>query len=201
MTKKSEITPPPDIRSWCFPLLPAWDEQMQLSCLTGELYKPHRKRDSRAALVRSVRPGSIVEVVDAFLLAIAVGRTDVRGRDLVRVMDEIEERGGIIRELSTGHETPKNRRQMRERAFRMIADHARGRRSAENGKLSTGAPPTWPREGHIYEGYETVWRSRQYDNDDERMTAIAKRFGKSPSRVWLRQQFGSPHSKQAGGKA
>lgn len=31
---------------------------------------------------------------------------------------------------------------------------------------------------------------------DERMTAIKKRYGKSPSRVWLRQQFGSPHSKQ-----
>jgi hypothetical protein len=201
MSKKSEIEPPkPDLRSWCLPLLPHWPEQMQLHRLTGEMYKPDRKRDARAALIHSVRDGSIVEVYDAFLLAVPFGRADVRFRDLVAVMDEIEERGGIIRELSTGHETPKHRRKMRDRARRMITDHNRGRKSAENGKLSTGRPPTWPSSGPVYEGYRTIWESRRYDNNDERRTAIAKRFGKSPSGVWLRQQFGSPHSKQAGGE-
>ena len=202
MSKKPEIPEPkPDIRSWCNPLPPTWSAVMQLQHLTGELYTPDRKRDSRAALIRSVRDGSIVEVWDAFLLAIGSGRVDVRRRDLVAVMDEIEERGGIIRELSTGDETPKHRRRLRERAFRMIGNHAQGRRSAVNGAMSTGRPPTWATTGHVYEGYEAIWQSRRYKNDDERMTAIVKRFGKSPSRVWLRQQFGSPHSKQAGDKA
>ncbi len=163
---------------------------MQQQRLTGELYAPHRKKDMREALIRSVRQGSIVEVCDAFLLAVGSGRCDVRRRDLVTVMDQIEDRGGIIRELSTGDETPKRRRRMRERAFKMISAHARGRRSAENGSLSRGRPPTWPNSGQVYEGMKLLWQSRRYTNDNQRMAAIAKNFGKSPSRVWLRQQFG-----------
>ena len=195
MAKKLDIPEPKtDIRSWCAELLPNYPEAMQLKRLTGVVYKPGREGKGRAKLVKSVRQGSIVEVVDVFLLAQTIGRTDVRYRDLVAAMDEIEERGGTIRELSTGHETPRNRRVMRERARLMIIAHAR--RPEANGSISTGAPPTWPRSGPIYEGYETIWRSRRFDNDDERMTAIKKRYGKSPSRVWLRQQFGSPHSKQ-----
>ncbi len=167
---------------------------MQLERLTGEIYKPYRKGDARKALVHSVRPGSIVEVLHAFLLAQIIGRVDVRRRDLVRVMDEIEDRGGIIRELSTGDETPKNRRRIRERAFEAICSHARGKRSAANGALSTGAPRTWPRSGQIYEGYRNIWGSRRYTNDNQRRAAIVKNFGDAPSRVWLRYEFGSPHS-------
>ncbi len=180
----------PDIRSWCHPLPPTWGEAMQLQRLTGELYRPHRKKDHRAAMVRSVRPGSIVEVLDAFLLAVGFGRCDVRRRDLVAVMDAIEDRGGIIHELSTGHETPKHRRKMRERAFRMIGDHAKGRRSAENGKLSTGRPPTWPRSGPEYEVMRAEFHSRKNRNDNDRIVAIKRKLGYCPSRVWLRQQFG-----------
>jgi len=194
MPKKSEIVEPkPDLRSWCNPLPPTWPESMQRERLTGELYMPDRKRDARAELIRSVRDGSIVEVCDTFLLAQTIGRVDVRRRDLIRVMDEIEDRGGIIRELSSGLETPKGRRRMREQAFTAITNHARGRRSAGNGAMSTGAPRTWPREGQIFEGYRTLWESRRYRNDNERMTAIRKNFGDCPSRVWLRNTFGSPH--------
>ena len=191
MSRKSEIEPlKQDVRSWCHPLPPTWGEQMQRQRLTGEVYAPDRKRDSRAALVRSVRQGSIVEVLDAFLLAIAVGRADVRYRDLVNVMDEIEERGGSIRELSTGDETPRHRRRMRERARRMIGDHNKGRQSAGNGKLSTGAPQKWPRSGPEHEIMEAQFHSRKNQNDNERMVAIKQKLGYCPSRVWLRQQFG-----------
>jgi hypothetical protein len=194
MPKKSEITEPkPDLRSWCNPLPPTWPESMQRERLTGELYMPDRKRDARAELIRSVRDGSIVEVCDTFLLAQTIGRVDVRRRDLIRVMDEIEDRGGIIRELSSGLETPKGRRRMRERAFEAITNHARGRRSAVNGALSTGAPRTWPREGQIFDGYRNIWQSRRYRNDNERRTATEKNFGDCPSRGWLRNTFGSPH--------
>ena len=163
---------------------------MQLQRLAGVVYKPDRKVDARAKLIQSVRDGSIVEVWDCFLLASATGRSDVRYRDLVAVMDEIEERGGIIRELSTGDETPKRRRRMRERAHRMITDHARGRRSAENGKMSTGAPQRWPRSGPEYEIMAAQFHSRKNRNDNERRVAIKHKLGYSPSRVWLRQQFG-----------
>jgi len=192
MPRKPEIIEPkPDLRSWCHPLPPTWGEAMQLQRLTGELYKPERKRDARAELIRSVRDGSIVEVWDCFLLASATGRSDVRYRDLVAVMDEIEERGGVIRELSTGDETPKRRRRMRERARKMITDHARGRKSAANGALSTGAPQRYPRKGPEFEIMEAQWFSRKNQNDNERIAAIKQRLGYVPSRGWLRQQFGN----------
>ncbi len=201
MSRKSETDPPkPDVRSWCRPLPPTWGEAMQLQRLTGEMYKPMRKGDARASMVRSVRLGSIVEVWDAFLLAIAVGRADVRYRDLVNVMDEIEERGASIRELSTGDETPRHRRRMRERARRMIGDHNKGRQSAENGKLSTGAPQRYPRKGPEYEIMEAQWYSRRNKNANERRVAIKQRLGYCPSRVWLEGQFGTPHGKQASGE-
>ena len=197
MVEKPDL-PPPDIRSWCLPLPPQWPERTQRERLTGEIYTPGRHDNGRDKLIGSVRPGSVVEVLDTFLLAVPIGRTDVRKRDLVIAMDEIEDRGGIIRELSTGDEMPKDRRRMRARAFDMITAHAKGRRSAANGALSTGAPRTWPREGPIYDGYRQIWESRRYKNDDQRLTAIRKNFGDSPSRVWLRQTFGSPHDTREG---
>ena len=192
MAEKTDLLKP-DIRSWCLPLPPQWPERMQLDRLTGEVYTPGQHNNGRDKLVGSVRHGSIVEVVDAFLLATPLGRTDTRKRDLVAAMDEIEDRGGIIRELSTGDETPRGRRRMRNRAFDMITAHAKGRRSAVNGALSTGAPRTWPREGPLFDGYRMIWESRRYKNDDQRLTAIQKNFGDCPSRQWLRNAFGSPH--------
>lgn len=183
----------PDIRSWCNPLPPNYPEAMQLQRLSGVVYQFDRYGHGRDGLIHSVRPGSIVEVVDAFLLAKIIGRTDARYRDLVAAMDEIEERGGIIRELSTGDETPKARRRMRDRAREMIIAQARGRKSAENGRFSSGAPPIWPKSGQVYEGYRTIWQSRRYTNDNQRITAIVNNFGDSPSRAWLRNKFGSPH--------
>jgi len=199
MVKKIDIPEPkPDLRSWCCPLLPNFPEEMQLNRLTGVVYKPGRDGKGRSKLILSVRHGSIVEVVELFLLAATIGRTDVRFRDLVAAMDEIEERGGIIRELSTGHETPHNRKVMRERARQMIVNHAR--RPEANGKISTGAPRTYPRSGHDFEVMDTIQHSRRYKNDDERETAIEKRLGYCPSRVWLRQHVGGPHDKQPDNK-
>ena len=194
MVQKPDFPDPkPDLRSWCNPLPPQWPEKTQLEQLAGELYAPDRHGKGRDRLIRSVRHGSIVEICDTFLLAVTTGRADVRKRDLVAAMDEIEDRGGIIRELSTGDETPKRRRRMRERAFEAITAHAKGRRSAANGTLSTGAPQTWPRSGPVFEGYRTIWESRRYKNDNQRLTAIVKNFGAAPSRVWLRNMLGSPH--------
>lgn len=200
MARKTDIQEPkPDIRSWCCELLPNYPEAAQLKLLTGIGYKPGRDGKGRAKLALSVRHGSIVEVTELFLLAARTGRTDVRYRDLVAAMDEIEERGGIIRELSTGDETPHNRKRMRERARQMIINHAR--RPEANGKISTGAPRTFPREGHEFEVMDTIQHSRRYKNDDERRTAIKKRLGYCPSRVWLRIHLGSPHGNEQSDKA
>ncbi|MGA8615151.1 MAG: hypothetical protein WB760_26420 [Xanthobacteraceae bacterium] len=200
MVKKPDTAEPkPDIRSWYAELLPNYPAAAQTPRLNGIPYTWGRDGKGRRKLINSVRPGSIVEVVDAFLIALGTGRTDVRFRDLVAVMDEIEERDGIIRELSTGHETPRNRKAMRERARQMIINHAR--RPEANGKLSTGAPRTYPREGHDFEIMCTIQHSRRYDNDDEREVAIEKRLGYCPSRNWLRQFCGGPHDKQQSDKA
>ena len=83
-----------DIRSWCNPLPPNYGERGQRERLTGEIYQPDKYGNGREALVSSVRRGSIVEVVELFLLAKVTGRADGRRRDLLKVMDEIEEKGG-----------------------------------------------------------------------------------------------------------
>ena len=80
---------------------------------------------------------------------------------------------------------------MRERARKMITDHARGRKSAANGALSTGAPQRYPRKGPEFEIMEAQWFSRKNQNDNERIAAIKQRLGYVPSRGWLRQQFGN----------
>ena len=117
---------------------PSWGEVVQREKLTGEVYTT----DQRDALINSIRKGSIVEVTETFLLAKTTGRSDSRKRDLLAIIDKIEEKGGIIRELATGNQSnvPKQGRQMQARAFGLIISSARGKNSAVNGAMSKGRP-------------------------------------------------------------
>jgi hypothetical protein len=61
-------------------------------------------------------------------------------------------------------------------------------------------PPKRPKAGrppanftlHELQIMETIWQSRRYHNDDERLTKIKAMTGKRPGRAWLWHHFGSP---------
>ena len=176
-----------DTRSYLNPMKPCWGEEGQREKLTGVVYAA----TEREALVRSVRKGSIVEVVETFLLATTSGRANKRRRDLLQIVDKIEDRGGIIRELATGHQSniPKQWRLMQARAFELITSSARGKNSAANGRLSAGRPrKQYPAEQ--LKLMETVWFSRRYKTTTERMSYLAGQ-GIKVRRSWLYSRFGT----------
>ena len=187
----------PDIRSLCNPN-PRLGEAAQIALLTGEIYYFKDRKE----LIKSVRRGSVVEVVEAYLLATGSGRSDSRKRDWMKAVDEIEDKGGIVLEASTGRRSD-NRKEWRAaqaQAFEQIASSGRGRKSARNGALSKGAPG-WnpmPEQRHVA---EIEWFSRKHKTDHERMAAIQEKLGKhAPSRTTMRKYFGSPYAVRKGGK-
>ena len=181
----------PDIRSLCNPQ-PRLAESTQLALLHGEIYF-FKDRDK---LFRSIRRGSLVEVVEGYLLAKPTGRSDSRKRDWLKAVDEIESRGGVVWESSTGRRSdkPKEAREMQAQAFEQIASSGRGRKSALVGALSKGAP-RWNPTPEAKAVAEKEWFSRKHRTDNERMTAIQAKLGKdAPSRTTMRKYFGSPYA-------
>ena len=84
-----------------------------------------------------------------------------------------------------GVDRPKARRLLH--AYEQIATSGRARKRHKEGR----PPDDWT--SHELGVMETVWFSRRYKNDDERLTAIEKRIGSKPGRTWMRNKFGSPH--------
>ena len=183
----------PDIRSFWNPV-PRLGEAAQKSVLTGELYGPTQ----RDALIRSVRPGSVVEVAELYLLAKADLRADARRNDLLKTMAAIEGKPhfGIVVEASTGRrsDNPKQSREMLAHAFKQISTGGKGRHSAVNGALSKGAPgwlPT-PEEKAIC---SEEWFSKKNATIDDACIRIKGRLGKrAPSRTTLYKHLGSPYA-------
>lgn len=179
----------PDIRSFWNPV-PRLSEATQKGLLTGELYGP-KERDG---LVQSVRRGSLVEVVELYLLARASGRSDSRKRDLLKTWDAIEARGGIVIEQSTGRRSDKAKdaREMQAQAFEQLSRSGKGQKSARNGALSKGRAP-WNPTPEVKRVCEAEWFSRKHENDDERVAAIQAKVGKkdAPGRSTLHKYFGS----------
>ena len=180
-----------DIRGYVNPFAPGRTVSGQAAAVNVdgcEVYTEDRHGKQIDALLRSVRKGTVVLVEELYCLAPGIGRIDRRRRLLAERIEDIKAKGGHIRELATGMETGKGKLPaMLLRAYEQMATSGRARRRGKEGR-----PPVWPTSGPVYDGMEMIWQSRRYQNDDERKTAISKRFGSSPSNVWLRQQFGSP---------
>lgn len=182
-----------DVRSYCNPFPPRFSTEAQQAKLTGELYTEDRKGHQIESLIASVRKGSVVEIVELFLLAPTHFRPQKRRRLLAERVEAIEGRGGSIRELATGWDTKKGHLpRMFVRAHEQIASSGR----AGIGKAKSGRPVKWILTPHDKEIIEGIWQSRRYANDDERVVAVHKRTGKKLSRAWLRLHFGSPHDRQ-----
>ena len=177
----------PDIRSFKNPFPPSYGDQWQAERLTGEVYTDWD------ALLRSVRPGSIVEVAEGFLLAPVTGKPSRRRDALLARIDQVKERKGVLHELSTGHRS-NNRgecNRMLLRAFEMIASSGRGRKSAANGRMSkSGGRPTHmdrlTAEQKI--AVEKIWESRKYKTGRDALAAIH-----SLGLKWIRRGFMYTH--------
>jgi hypothetical protein len=180
-----------DIRSLCHPVA-RLGEAAQLALLTGEVYPFKNRRE----LIRSVRKGTIVEVVEGYLLATDIGRSDTRKRDWLATVDAIEDMGGVVMETSTQvrSDSPRAWRQVQAQAFEQIASSGRARRSAVNGAISKGAPkwtPTHEQAAVI----DKEWFRRTNKTDNERMAVIQAKLGKNaPSRTTIRKYYGSPYA-------
>lgn len=172
--------------------MPRLTEATQKGLLTGELYGPKE----RETLIQSLRRGSAVEVVELYLLAKTTGRSDSRKRDLMGTLDRIEARGGFVLEASTGRRSDhaKEQREMLAQAFEQISRSGKGRKSAQNGALSKGAP-RWNPTPEVRRVCEAEWHSRKHGNDDERVAAIQAKIGRkdTPGRSTLHKYLGSPH--------
>jgi hypothetical protein len=179
----------PRIRGYINPTVPGTTEAGQREGMTPDIdiYVEDRRGKMIDALVRSIRKGTIVEVMETYCLAPAEGRADVRRRALADRIEAIKARGGIIRETVTGHVSKGNLARMTLRAYEQIASSGRARSRDKIGRPRKQWTP------EQLQTMEAVWNSRRYHNDPERMDAIRERIGKSPSRSWLRLRFGSPH--------
>ncbi len=175
-----------DVRGYINTFLPgAPSEAVQRAGMTGEVYVENRTGKIAEKFLRSIRRGTMVELWELFILAPNSRRSDVRRRVLADRTDTVFAKGGTIRETSTGKSAKRASTRMSMHAYEQLAYSGRARkRDAE------GRPQVWPRSGPMYEGMKAIYLSRRNTNDNQRMTAIKKEYGKSPSRVWLRQQFG-----------
>ena len=179
----------PDIRSFCNEFKPSYSAAWQTERLTGEVYTDWD------ALLKSVRPGSIVEVAEGFLLAPVTGKPSRRRDALLERIDAVKARKGVLHEVSTGHRS-NNRSQcnrMLLRAYEMIASSGRGRKSAANGRMSKNGG----RPGHLDKftpeqrsAVAKIWDSRKFKTAEQALAAIHALGLKWIKRGWMYTHFG-----------
>lgn len=183
----------PDIRSYNNPFPPSFSEAGQAERLTGEIYVEGKGGQGFEALLRSVRKGTIVEVVDGFLLAPVTGKPARRRAALLDRIDAVKAKGGVLHEVSTGHRS-NNRSQcnrMLLRAYEMIATSGRGRKSAANGRLSKGRPTHKEKlTPEQYSAVGNIWHSRKYKSGEQALAAIHSLGLKWIKRGWMYTHFG-----------
>lgn len=178
----------PDIRSYCNPWPPRFSEQAQAARLTGEVYVENKTGEVIDALIRSVRKGTVVEVVEVGLLAPIKGRPAKRRQLMADRFERIKKRGGSIIEVETGLDSRKGHTpRMMVRGAEFIATS--GRMAGKRGRAGRTAIEIDPHMDDVIDG---LWRSRRYKNDAKRLAAIEKRTGRKFKRSWLWGRYGSP---------
>lgn len=178
-----------DIRGYVNPDVPGETKAGQQSGMSpdAEIYVEDRTEKVIDKLLQSVCPGTIVEVKELHCLAPAHATPAKRRRILADRIEAVAKARGVIREWSTGLVSKGSLAKMMVHATEQIAYSGRARKRAMPGR-----PKGFPTEGEVYEGYRSIWNSRLYVNDFERITAIEAKYGKSPGRSWLRAQFEAP---------
>jgi transposase len=141
-------------------------------------------------LLPLIRPGTVVQLVYAFLLADPAKKSET-GKPRRAAFDRavsliVEKRKGVVKDVLTGlsTETPAKRLAFRAAAHDQIARSNRGLHSAENGALSPGRPSQYgPAERQII--WEE-WHSSLNRTNGAAADAAAKRMGRpiSTNRMW-----------------
>lgn len=182
----------PDIRGYVNPFVPGGlceSSQKEAMSPGVEVYTETKTGEIINKFILSIRSGSIVEVTELYYLAPGSGYASKRRAILAERVTEIKKRKGVIRETNTGNQSDKGKLPgMLMYAYEQIATSGRARK-----RLKEGRPPKWPTNGPTYDGYNAIWCSRKFSNDEDRVEAIKEKFGKSPGASWLRWKFGSPH--------
>lgn len=132
-------------------------------------------------LIMLTRPGTIVQLMYAFLLADPV-RKRVRGGlrgGFERALKQIEQRGGIVRDVLTGlsTETKDRRRALLLSVSDQIKRSGQGRSSEENGKLSKGRPRQWENPEHRQIIWDE-WHSSVHPTNTAAAKEASRRIGK-----------------------
>jgi hypothetical protein len=97
---------------------------------------------TREDLERLIRPGTVIELVHAFLLADPKRKRTAGGMkaDFRSVLGRIEKRGGIVVDVDAGICSQKNKRALLALVDSDLARSNRGAKSAANGARSRGRP-------------------------------------------------------------
>lgn len=145
----------------------------------GTESKGHRLED----IARIIRPGTLVQVMYAFLLAESRGQPGKHGKMRRSTFDKalaiIEGRKGIVRDVLTGlsTETPAKRLALKALAYDQISRSNRGLHSAENGTRSRGRPKQWdaPENRQII---WDEWHSNAHATNTDAANEASRRIGK-----------------------
>lgn len=165
-----------DIRSWA--ALPSHKDR-----LTGEIYEPGKDWAGKLAkLIGSIRPGSIVAVIELHWLVDPRWRVDKKRKALAEAVDAIEAKKGRIREVETRLETPKGKTAMLMAAFKRLAYPTK----LTGGKR--GKPLKLTAEQK--EKAKVFWESRKYATAPEATAAASEAIGIKLSLRYMYEKFG-----------
>lgn len=133
---------------------------------------------SREDLERFVRPDTVIELAQAFLLADLKARKKPGGMkaDYTRAVARIMKKGGIVSDIGSGltTESEGHRKAMEALAFEQISRSNRGLKSALNGARSKGRPrPDFTKEQLA--SAKAIWRNiMDYPTWSEAQKALAE---------------------------
>jgi transposase len=148
------------------------------------------KGDKLEDIAQIIRPGTIVQVMYAFLLAESRGQPGKHGRMRRATFDKalaiVEGRKGIVKDMLTGlsTETPAKRLAFKALAYDQISRSNRGLHSAENGTRSRGRPQQWNDPEHRKIVWEE-WHSSAHATNTEAADEASKRIGKRISHLTM----------------
>ena len=130
-----------------------------------------------ADVAQIIRPGTVVQVMYAFLLADPSKR--MRRSAFDKALAEVEKRKGIVKDMLTGlsTETTAQRLALKALAYDQIARSNKGLNSAENGARSRGRPLQWADPAHRQIVWEE-WHSNAHATNTDAANEASRRIGK-----------------------
>lgn len=156
--------------------------------LECEHYTEDRAGKQIDALIRSLRPGSVVVVRRLFCLAPWIGTPTVRKHAMAKRMDLIKAAGASVMESETQRRSDEG--SCAQMIVDGVADIASAGRAGAKGKRGNPIELT-PDQLRMA---ELIWRSREYANTPARLAAIAGAVGRKVGHTWCWNRWGSPHA-------